>query len=107
MSELIHFSTAGFDAALNSSDLLVVDFWATWCGPCRMIAPTIEELAAEAPEGVVVGKVDVDQESELAARYGVMSIPTVLVIKNGQEVARLVGARPKADYEAAIEANRS
>ncbi|MCS7016033.1 MAG: thioredoxin [Gemmatales bacterium] len=88
---------------LQSPVPVVVDFWATWCGPCRMIAPTIEALADQYAGRVKVGKVDVDANQDLASRYRVMSIPQVCVFKNGQEVARIVGAQPKKVYEDAIE----
>ena len=81
---------------------MLVDFWATWCGPCRMIAPVIEEVAAEFEGKAIVGKVDVDEEMGLAQRYGVMSIPTLVVFKNGKVVEQAVGARGKADVAAMI-----
>ena len=89
-----HFKTAEFDAAVEAAPLALVDFWAGWCGPCRMLAPLVDQLAAEYDGKVLVGKVDVDSEPDLARRFGVMSIPTVVVLKNGQEVDRLVGVRP-------------
>jgi len=88
---------------LQSPIPVLVDFWATWCGPCRMIAPTIESLADQYAGRIKVGKVDVDDNQELAARYRVTSIPQVCIFKNGQEVARIVGAYPKKAYEDAIE----
>lgn len=99
MSQVIHFSQAGFEKALETNSLVLVDFWATWCGPCRMIAPAIEKLAAEFDGKVLVGKVDVDQEEELAVQFGVMSIPCVVLLKDGQEIGRLVGAQPYSAYE--------
>ena len=74
---------------------VMVDFWATWCGPCKMLAPTIEELGDELEEKITVGKVDVDECRELAMKYGVMSIPTVIFFKDGEEVTRFVGVQPK------------
>ena len=74
---------------------LVVDLWATWCGPCKMLGPTIEEIAGELDGKIAVGKVDVDENRELAIKYGVMSIPTVIYFKNGEEAARLIGVQSK------------
>ena len=81
---------------------VLVDFWATWCGPCRMIAPALEEIARE-QEGIIkVGKVNVDEEMELATSFGITSIPTLLVFKNGQLVNQALGAMPKAQIEALL-----
>ena len=79
---------------VNSDKKVLLDFWAPWCGPCRMVVPIIDEIAAEHPEYKVV-KVNVDEEVELASRFGVASIPTLVVMQNGMEVERSVGARPK------------
>lgn len=87
------FTLQNFEEEVLKSDKpVLVDFWATWCGPCRRQGPIVEELAEE---GYAVGKVDVDQEMELAQRYQVMSIPTLIVFKNGKEDARIVGLTPK------------
>ncbi|HIU31317.1 MAG TPA: thioredoxin [Candidatus Caccousia avistercoris] len=82
--------------ALESKLPVLVDFWAPWCGPCRMVSPIVDEVAGELEGKVKVGKVNVDEQPELAAQYGVMSIPTLLVLENGQVKESSVGARPKA-----------
>jgi thioredoxin 1 len=87
-------------ASLKAGNLpLVVDFWATWCGPCRMIAPIIEELAADFDGQIVVGKCDVEENDDLAADFGIRNIPTILFFKNGEIVDKLIGAQPKAKLE--------
>lgn len=93
------FTTANFNEEVLQSDVpVLVDFWASWCMPCKMLTPVIEELAKEA-EGYKVGKVNVDEEPELARQYNVMSIPTVLVFKGGQVVKQSVGVQPKEALE--------
>lgn len=82
---------------LEATQPVLIDFWAAWCGPCRMVSPTIEEIAKET-EGIKVGKINVDEESELAAKYSIMSIPTIMVLKDGKISATAVGVRPKNDY---------
>jgi thioredoxin 1 len=87
---------ATFDEVVGSSEKpILVDFWAEWCGPCKQIAPILEELAVEQADKFVIGKLDVDVNVATATKYSVMSIPTLLLIKNGEVVARLVGAKPK------------
>ena len=90
-------TTATFDAeVLKSSTPVLVDFWAEWCGPCRMIGPVVEELSNDYAEKAVVGKVNVDENPGVSAQFGIRSIPTILFIKNGEVVDRNVGAAPKA-----------
>ena len=101
---VVHFSKEGFEKARAQGGVMLVDFWATWCGPCKMIAPVIEQLAGQYEGKVIVGKVDVDQDPELAREYRVMSIPNVVILKDGQEVDRKVGAMPAAAYSQALDA---
>jgi thioredoxin 1 len=90
-----------FDQLVSTSATpVVVDFWAPWCGPCRMVGPVLEKLAADHPDKIIVIKVNVDENAELAARFAVMSIPTVIMFQGGQLHKQLVGARGQKDYEA-------
>ena len=86
---------------LNSEKPVLLDFWAPWCGPCRMVSPIVDEIAAERGD-IKVGKVNVDEQPELAGQFGVMSIPTLVVIKGGRVVNKTVGARPKAQILAML-----
>ena len=96
---VITVTKENFEAeVLRCPNTVLLDFWATWCGPCRMVAPIVEEIAEER-EDILLGKVNVDEEMELAMQFGVASIPTLVVIKNGQPTAQAVGYRPKADIE--------
>jgi thioredoxin 1 len=94
---------SSFDGLLAQGKPMVVDFWATWCGPCKKIGPYIEELAEQYADSVIIGKVDVDENDELAIRFGVRNIPTVLFIRNGEVVDKQIGAAPKAAFEAKIQ----
>ena len=93
---VVKVTKENYQARVEANDLVLLDFWAVWCGPCKMIAPIVEEIAAER-EDVLVGKVDVDSDMELAAQFGISSIPTLVVVKNGVPAAKSVGYRPKAD----------
>jgi len=99
---VLHLNENSFDSAIGSG-LVMVDFWAGWCMPCKMVAPVIEELAAELEGKVTVAKVDIDKEAGLASRFGVMSIPTIIVFKDGVEMKRIVGVQPKEKFEAALQ----
>ncbi len=92
------------DVVLNSDKPVLVDFWAAWCGPCRMVGPVIDEVSNEYEGKAVVGKVDVDANQEFAAKYGVRNIPTVLLFHKGEMISRQVGVSPKSAYTDAIDA---
>ena len=92
------------EIVLKSNQPVLVDFWAAWCGPCRMVGPIMEELSKDFDGKAVVGKIDVDANQEFAAKYGVRNIPTVLLFKDGELVSRQVGVAPKKTYEDAINA---
>jgi thioredoxin 1 len=104
MSEAINVGEQTFDQVVLQSDIpVLVDFWAAWCGPCRMVAPVLDEIAQEHDGKILIAKVDVDNEPALAARYRITSIPAMKVFKNGEEVRELIGAMPKQQIEAQLE----
>jgi thioredoxin 1 len=101
----VEFTDANFDEmALASDKPVIIDFWAEWCGPCRMVTPIIQELAEEYDGKAVIGKLNVDQNPEVSMKYGIRSIPTVLYIKDGQVVDKQVGATSKATYASKLDA---
>jgi thioredoxin 1 len=101
---VLNLQDATFEQDVLKSDVpVLVDFWATWCGPCLRVAPIVEELAQVYAGRVKVGKVDVDENGETAGSYGVMSIPTIILFKNGQEAERVVGAVPRSELEKLIQ----
>ena len=102
---LKHRKTAEFDAAVEAAPLAMVDFWASWCGPCKMLSPLVEALAEQYDGKALVAKVNVDEEPDLAARFGVMSIPTVVVLKNGREFDRKVGVMPPEAFISVLDNN--
>jgi len=106
MSNLIRLTEANFEAEVVRSDVpVLVEYWAAWCGPCRLLAPVIEQIAAERPGSLKVGKVNVDEEPQLQSLAGVQGIPTVVVYRGGRPAARSVGAMPKHALEAALDLN--
>ncbi|HEY77552.1 MAG TPA: thioredoxin [Dehalococcoidia bacterium] len=105
MSEPTAVNDANFDQTVLKADIpVLVDFWAAWCAPCRMVAPVVEELATEYEGRVNFAKLDVDQNPKTASKYSVMSIPTLIIFKNGEPVSHVVGFRPKAELKQSLDA---
>ncbi|MDI6801979.1 MAG: thioredoxin [Thermodesulfovibrionales bacterium] len=101
---VVELTIATWDGeVLQASGVVMVDFWAVWCGPCRMIAPTVEELAKEYAGKIKVGKLNTDENSEIASKYKIMGIPTIMFFKDGQKVDQIVGAVPKPQLKAKID----
>ena len=103
MADIKQITPENFDATVNDSLPVLVDFWAPWCGPCRSLSPIVDEVADELAGKLVVAKCNVDDNQDLAMKFGVMSIPTLVVFKNGEEIDRSVGALPKARLQALLE----
>ena len=100
----VTITSENFESLKNGNEPLVVDFWATWCGPCRMVGPVISKLAEKYDGKIVVGKCDVEENEDLASEFGIRNIPTILFFKGGVQVDKLVGAQSKAKFEEKIEA---
>ncbi|MFA7494528.1 MAG: thioredoxin, partial [Proteiniphilum sp.] len=99
----LQITDATLDSVLDTDKLVVIDFWAEWCGPCKMIGPIIEEIGEEYKDKVIVGKLNVDENDETTGKYGIRNIPTVLFIKDGKVVDKLVGAGPKTIFTEKID----
>lgn len=102
--EIIHGSSENFDSVLRQNKLVLVDFWASWCGPCRMMAPIVESISEKYDDKLAVVKVDVDEQQSLAMQYGIQSIPTLILFKDGKQLWTEVGVKPQGHLEGLIEA---
>jgi len=98
-----HLKTEEFQAAVSAADIAMVDFWASWCGPCKMLAPAIDAIGQQYEGKALIAKVNVDEEPALAAQFGIMSIPTVVFLQNGKEIGRKVGLMPAPAYTAVLD----
>lgn len=103
MSKPIAIDDSNFEKEVLKAKMpVLVDFWAAWCGPCRMVAPIIDELAKEYEGKIVFGKVDVDQNPKIASKYGIMGIPTLIIFKDGKPVSQMVGSKPKSELKRSL-----
>jgi thioredoxin 1 len=102
-NEVKQLTDATFDSEVQGDLPVIVDFWAPWCGPCRMVGPVIEEIAQTHGDKVVVAKLNVDENPGTASKFGVMSIPTIILFKNGEPAKKVIGARSKGDFEREFE----
>lgn len=98
---VIHITKDNFDSVISGEKPVLLDFWATWCGPCRMVAPIVEQIANDRDD-IVVGKINVDEEMELAVRFKIISIPTLIVMKGGKEAAKAIGYCPREEIDALL-----
>ena len=104
MAEVKTLTDESFDKEIgDAATPMIVDFWAPWCGPCRMVGPVIEEIASDHDGKVVVGKINVDENPATASKFGIMSIPTIILFKDGEPAKKVIGARSKADFEREFE----
>lgn len=103
--KIIHLTKDNFEEITGSDEPVMVDFWASWCGPCRAVAPVMEQLSEEYDGRAKIAKVNVDEQGELAAKFRVMSIPTVILFKEGQQVEKIIGARAKEEFSQMLDRN--